>query len=174
MSFRWTKHQTNTSLVANAESVRQFQPRVALWEPWEHGCLLRKAQTRKGCAGVDWVVVDSNPFWVAISEWSFLNPGFQSKPWARISERFQRYPTSDQRVVQAGGHCGRFHLLGARRSARISMFKIRQPFLSVSHRIQTFTAALNHQPIQITATQKGQYPKDHLRCATSDLNSDNE
>jgi methionine-rich copper-binding protein CopC len=28
----------------NAESVRQFQPRVALWQPWENGSHFLKAQ----------------------------------------------------------------------------------------------------------------------------------
>jgi hypothetical protein len=48
----------------NAESVRQFQPKVALSQPWGKRI----------------------PFFEA-----FLHPGFQSKPWADISQRFQRY-----------------------------------------------------------------------------------
>src|SRR5258705_1807128 len=76
----------------NAESVGQFQPRVALWQPWEkripflEGATLKElrralvnrkaAQLLQGC--------EQTPR-------AFLNPGFQSKPWAGISQRFQRY-----------------------------------------------------------------------------------
>ena len=32
----------------NAESVRQFQPRVALWQPWDHACNFTEDATLKG------------------------------------------------------------------------------------------------------------------------------
>jgi hypothetical protein len=74
-------------LVRNAESVRKFQPRVALWQPWEHSFILEDA-TLKELRRPSLTANHRNSFRVAKN---LLNPGFQSKPWAGISERFQRY-----------------------------------------------------------------------------------
>jgi hypothetical protein len=85
----------------NAESVRQFQPRVALWQPWgKHisfleGATLKELRRR---------LLTTKPQPLQGCEQSpqvFLHPGFQGKPWADISERFQRY-TILGRTNQAG------------------------------------------------------------------------
>ena len=76
----------------NPESVRQFKLRVALGQPWEKVSIFpgrnsvgvasapvnrrNTAQPLQGCKQ---------------SPRTFLHPGFQSQPWAEISQRFQRY-----------------------------------------------------------------------------------
>jgi len=76
----------------NAESVRQFQPRVALLAtlgkriPFLEGATLKELRWRLLTAK------PRNPFQgCEQSLLVFLNPGFQSKPWADIGQRFQRY-----------------------------------------------------------------------------------
>ena len=76
---------------ANAESVRQFQPRVALWQPWENASHFSKAQLFEELRRRLFTAKPRNPFRVANKLSGILSPGFQSKPWADISQRFQRY-----------------------------------------------------------------------------------
>jgi hypothetical protein len=85
----------------NAESVRQFQPRRGspCGQPARGALkeLRRRLLTARPC----------NPFrGRKQSPRPFLNPGFQSKPWADIGQRFQRYSTpnaSDSAAVEVSG-----------------------------------------------------------------------
>jgi hypothetical protein len=53
----------------NAESVRQFQPRVALWQPWDTEGVAATFVDRKN---------GSTPFRVANHLLGHLNPGLQT------------------------------------------------------------------------------------------------
>jgi len=74
--------------ITNAESVRQFQPRVAFWQPWEMdltiedatlkelpGCLInpKASQPLQGCEH---------------SVGHFLDPGFPSNPGLTLANAF--------------------------------------------------------------------------------------
>jgi hypothetical protein len=76
----------------NAESVRQYQRRVALWQPWGKRNSFLEGATLKELRRRLLTAKPRNPFkGCEQSPRAFLNPGFQSKPWAGIGERFQRY-----------------------------------------------------------------------------------
>jgi len=76
----------------NAESVRKFQPRVALWQPWESSHVLKSIATLKGLRYVMTMhIPQRNPFRVASNTNLRLIPRVaKAQPWAGIRERFQR------------------------------------------------------------------------------------
>ena len=71
----------------NAESVRQFQPRVALWQPWENlfleGATLKELRRRSLTATL------RNPFRVANNLIGhFWTQGFKANPGLTLANAF--------------------------------------------------------------------------------------
>ena len=58
----------------NAESVRQFQPRVALWQPWENSSHFSQAATLKELRWHLLTAKPRNPFRVANNLLNIFEP----------------------------------------------------------------------------------------------------
>ena len=87
-----TRSWTYTRNHFYTKGVGKFQPRVALWQPWEYGCNfmvdatleeLRQPRNPRNATQLFQSCAESLE--------AVLVPGFQSKPWAGICERFQRF-----------------------------------------------------------------------------------